>query len=67
MKTKKVPERGLDKEMRRQFNRLLDELDSLRPLPSSSVEIDRTSQGYFIRSRGGSGSGSSDNIAPRWG
>ena len=66
MKPKKLPERGLEPEIRRAFNQLLDHVEGLKILPNSDVEIDRTTRGTFIRPKG-SGNNTDNNQAPRWG
>ena len=60
-----IAENGLEPDLRRRFNALLRYVDSLRVLQNSDIEIDRTSQGTFIRPKGGNNT--DNNQAPRWG
>lgn len=59
-------ESGLEPEVRRKVNALLRYVQSLRLLDHSDVEIDRTSQGTFIRPKGGGNTDTTNNV-PRWG
>ena len=50
----KVKSSGLNPEMRKQFNLMVDFVKSLRPMTGHATEIDKTSKGFFIRPKGSS-------------
>jgi len=51
---KKVKLSGLNPEMRKQFNIMVDFVKSLRPMTGHATEIDKTSKGFFVRPKGSS-------------
>jgi len=62
----KVSEKGLEPDLRRAFNRLIDYLRAMEPRSSASVSVQRTTEGVSLSvnpSARGSGSGGT----PKWG
>ena len=62
----KVSEKGLEPELRRAFNRLIDYLRAMEPKSSASVSVQRTTEGVSLtvnQSARGIGNGGT----PRWG
>lgn len=65
-KIAKIADGGFDPASRRKLNEVIEALESLRILRHPDLDIDRTSQGTFIRPKGG-GDNTNNNQAPRWG
>lgn len=61
-----IPETGLDKAAKREFNRMVRYVRSLRPIQNDTVQIEHTVNGVSIRAKGG-GSSSSTSTVPVWG
>lgn len=62
----KLPVSGLDKESRIKINQILDYLRATQVLGSSSITIDKTPDGVFVRSSNGALGDGQSNV-PRWG
>jgi len=62
----KLPVSGLDKESRIKINQILDYLRATQVLGSSTITIDKTPDGVFVRSSNG-GSGDGQSNVPKWG
>lgn len=61
----KIEEGGFDPKLRRKVNDIIEALRSMSPLSTPSVEVEKTTNGFFIRSKGGNDN--NNNNAPRWG
>jgi len=62
----KVSERGLEPELRRKFNQLIDYLREMQPRSSASVSVQRTVEGVSL-SVNPSSRGSGNGGTSRWG
>jgi len=63
---KEVHEGGVGSEAKRELNRVIRYLRTLRPIQNDTVEIQHTVNGVSIRAKGGSSS-STTSTAPVWG
>ena len=62
----KVSEKGLEPDLRRAFNRLIDYLREMQPRSSASVSVQRTTEGVSL-SVNPSARGSGNGGTRRWG
>lgn len=63
---KEIKESGPGADARREFNRMVRYVRSLRPIQNDTVQIEHTVNGVSIRAKGG-GSSSSTSTVPVWG
>ena len=67
MNIQPIAEVGFDAPGRRKMNEIIRAMKSLEILKTPDIEVDKTSQGTFIRPNNSGGDGTDNNQAPRWG
>jgi molybdenum cofactor biosynthesis enzyme MoaA len=62
----KVPEKGLEPDLRRAFNQLVDYLRAMQPRDSASVSVSNTTNGVTLAVKQSARADAAGNV-PRWG